>query len=64
MQLKRQFVIRDGAIRFVFDTGMTIGDDLLQQVLSQGSDSQMRTIVATIQKEQNRIIRNDRTGCL
>ncbi|UUZ78864.1 UvrD-helicase domain-containing protein [Paenibacillus sp. P26] len=64
MQLKRQFVIRDGAIRFVFDTGMTIGDDLLQQVLSQGSDSQMRTIVATIQKEQNRIIRNDRNRML
>ncbi|MCZ8515176.1 UvrD-helicase domain-containing protein [Paenibacillus filicis] len=64
MELKRQFVIRDGSLRFIFDTGVTIGDDLLQQVLSQGSDSQMKTIVATIQKEQNRIIRNDRSRML
>lgn len=64
MELKRQFVIRDGRIRFMFDTGVTIGDDLLQEVLSQGSDAQMKTIVATIQREQNRIIRNDKSRLL
>ncbi|MFM9278795.1 RNA polymerase recycling motor HelD [Paenibacillus jiagnxiensis] len=62
--LKRQFVIRDGRIRFMFDTGVTIGDELLQAVLSRSSDAQMKSIVATIQKEQNRIIRDDRSRML
>ncbi|TDF96653.1 RNA polymerase recycling motor HelD [Paenibacillus piri] len=62
--LKRQYVIRDGHIRLMFDTGVTIGDELLQQVLSQSSDAQMRSIVATIQREQNRIIRNDHSRML
>jgi len=56
---KRQFVIRDGRIRSMFDTGITIGDELLQEVLGRHSDAQMKNIVATIQKEQNRIIRNE-----
>jgi DNA helicase II / ATP-dependent DNA helicase PcrA len=59
MELKRQFIIRDGVIRYMFDTGITIGDEILQQVLGQGADAQMKNIVATIQREQNRIIRND-----
>ncbi|MVP00250.1 RNA polymerase recycling motor HelD [Paenibacillus lutrae] len=64
IELKRQFIIRNGRIEFLFDTGMMIGDELLQEVLSKGAGSQMKTIVATIQKEQNRIIRNDRTRML
>jgi DNA helicase-2/ATP-dependent DNA helicase PcrA len=64
LELKRQFVIRGGEIRYMFDTGVTIGDELLQQVLSRTSDSAMRSIVATIQREQNRIIRNDRSRML
>jgi DNA helicase-2/ATP-dependent DNA helicase PcrA len=64
MDLKRQFVIRDKTIRSLFDTGVTIGDELLQQVLGRGADSQMKTIVATIQKEQNLIIRNERSRML
>ncbi|WP_240416101.1 RNA polymerase recycling motor HelD [Paenibacillus periandrae] len=64
MLLKRQYVIREGDIRLMFDTGVTIGDELLQQVLSRSSDAQMKSIVATIQKEQNQIIRNDRSRML
>jgi len=64
MSVKRQFVIRDGQIRLLFDTGVTIGDELLMQVLSGHSDAQMKSIVATIQKEQNLIIRNDRSRFL
>lgn len=64
LTLKRQFSIRDGQIRFMFDTGVTIGDELLQAVLSRSSDAQMKSIVATIQKEQNRIIRDDRSRML
>lgn len=62
--LKRQFVIRDGRIASLFDTGVTIGDELLQEVLGRHSDAQMKSIVGTIQKEQNRIIRNERSRLL
>jgi DNA helicase II / ATP-dependent DNA helicase PcrA len=64
MSLKRQYVIRDGVIHLLFDTGVTIGDELLMQVLGRHSDAQMKSIVATIQREQNRIIRNDRSRML
>ncbi|MBD3918457.1 UvrD-helicase domain-containing protein [Paenibacillus sp. PR3] len=64
IELKRQFAIRDGHIRTMFDTGMTIGDELLQNVLSKGAGSQMQSIVATIQHEQNQIIRNDSSRLL
>jgi DNA helicase II / ATP-dependent DNA helicase PcrA len=64
MSLKRQFVIQGRRIKLMFDTGVTIGDELLQQVLSRSSDAQMKSIVATIQREQNKIIRNDRSRML
>ncbi|OAS21192.1 RNA polymerase recycling motor HelD [Paenibacillus oryzisoli] len=64
MTLKRQYHIGDGKLKRVFDTSVTIGDELLQEVLAQGADSQMKSIVATIQKEQNAIIRNDKTRML
>ncbi|WCK54482.1 RNA polymerase recycling motor HelD [Aneurinibacillus sp. Ricciae_BoGa-3] len=64
IDLKRQYVIRDGRIRSLFDTGITVGDELLQQVLGKQADSQMKSIVATIQKEQNQIIRNEKSHLL
>lgn len=64
MMLKRQYQIRDGQLQNVFDTSLTIGDELLQQVLGKGADTQMKSIVATIQKEQNAIIRNDKSRML
>ncbi|MGQ3478725.1 RNA polymerase recycling motor HelD [Paenibacillus sp. TY11] len=64
MELKRQFQIQNGQIRNMFDAIETIGDELLQQVLGKGADSQMKSIVATIQKEQNAIIRNDKSRML
>ncbi|CDN44025.1 Helicase IV [Paenibacillus sp. P22] len=64
MELKRQFQIHDGHIRNMFDASETIGDELLQRVLGKGADSQMKSIVATIQKEQNAIIRNDKSRML
>lgn len=56
---KRQYLIRSGVIQTMFDTSITIGDDLLQEVLGHSKDLHMRSIVATIQQEQNRIIRHD-----
>ena len=64
MTLKRQFIIRGNHIRSMFDTGVTIGDELLQEVLGNQSDAQMKSIVATIQREQNLIIRNERARLL
>lgn len=64
MELKRQYQIREGELQNVFDTSLTIGDQLLQQVLGMGADSQMKSIVATIQKEQNAIIRDDKSKLL
>lgn len=55
---KRQYVIRYGKMLYMFDTGDRIADELLQQILGTNADTQMRSIVATIQKEQNVIIRD------
>ncbi len=57
---KRQFRIREGELEFVIESGVHIVDDLLQEELSRASDDEgMRNIVATIQRDQNAIIRND-----
>ncbi len=60
LEKKWQYLIRDGELQSMFDTSLTIGDEILQQVLGKGTDKQMHNIVATIQQEQNRIIRHDR----
>ncbi|MDP4163590.1 MAG: RNA polymerase recycling motor HelD [Bacillota bacterium] len=59
LDLKRQFIIRNSNIKGMFETGVTIGDEMLQEVLGNNASTQMKSIVATIQKEQNAIIRND-----
>ncbi|SET20337.1 DNA helicase-2 / ATP-dependent DNA helicase PcrA [Salinibacillus kushneri] len=59
IKLKRQFIIRNGKLEGMFNTGITIGDHLLQSVLGQNASETMESIVATIQKEQNQIIRNE-----
>lgn len=58
LEKKWQFVIRNGQVEAMFDTGLTIGDEILQQVLGQGTDKKMHSIVATIQQEQNQIVRH------
>lgn len=64
IKLKRQFIIRDSQIKGMFDTGVTIGDEMLQEVLGNNASTQMKNIVATIQREQNQIIRNERSKIL
>lgn len=61
MTLKRQFIIKQGELKGMFDTGVTIGDSLLQQALGNNASTTMKSIVATIQKEQNKIIRNEQS---
>ena len=58
MTKKRQFIIKDGKIENMFDTNESIGDQMLLNVLNEKSSTQMKSIVTTIQREQNKIIRN------
>lgn len=61
---KRQFTIKDGKITNMFDTNDTVGDELLQAALGEQNDQYMHNIVATIQQEQNDIIRDTRSDLL
>ncbi|MCT4396183.1 RNA polymerase recycling motor HelD [Periweissella beninensis] len=61
---KRQFTIENGQITNMFDTDETVGDEMLQYALGQQSDAYMQNIVATIQKEQNDIIRDTKHDVL
>ncbi|MFN3655929.1 MAG: HelD family protein [Pseudolabrys sp.] len=58
LELKRQFRIRDGHMEFMLESGVNIVDDVLQEELSRSSDEGMKNIVATIQRDQNAIIRD------
>ncbi|WP_163538562.1 RNA polymerase recycling motor HelD [Gracilibacillus sp. YIM 98692] len=62
--LKRQYIIRNGELKGMFDTGLTIGDHLLQSVLGDQANTKMKSIVSTIQREQNQIIRNEKSKVL
>ncbi|HOB91571.1 MAG: RNA polymerase recycling motor HelD [Bacillota bacterium] len=57
--LKRQYRIARGELQYMFDTNLRISDEILQEVLSKTVDGRMKSIVTTIQREQNRIIRED-----
>ncbi len=55
---KRQFKIIDSKLKYFFDTNIAIEDELLQDALGQNSSNSMKSIVQTIQAEQNSIIRS------
>lgn len=57
--LKRQYKIIDGKIVYMFNTNLKIDDEMLQEILGKSKSGQMEQIVTTIQREQNRIIRDD-----
>ncbi|WP_061777387.1 RNA polymerase recycling motor HelD [Levilactobacillus senmaizukei] len=61
---KRQFLIQNGHIESMFDTNETVGDEMLQHALGEQNDETMQNIVATIQREQNDIIRDTRSDLL
>lgn len=64
LTLKRQFMVEDAKIITVFDTDETVGDQMLLEVLDEASDIKMKSIVTTIQKEQNKIIRDTKSELL
>jgi DNA helicase-2/ATP-dependent DNA helicase PcrA len=59
IELKRQYKIRDGQLEFVLENDVNIHDDVLQRELAKSSDDKMKNIVATIQRDQNAVIRNE-----
>ena len=61
---KRQFKIKNGEMEYALESSVNIQDDILQRELSHTSNEKMKSIIATIQKEQNPIIRNEKAWTL
>ncbi|MBN7575019.1 MULTISPECIES: RNA polymerase recycling motor HelD [Clostridium] len=59
LTLKRQYKINNGEIEYMFDSNLKIDDEVLQDILSKSTDTKMKGIVTTIQREQNKVIRNE-----
>ncbi len=57
LNLKSQIMIKDGELISVRDTDLVTDDELLIPYLSTNADSRLKNIVASIQAEQNAIIR-------
>lgn len=76
LSLKRKFLIKDGELLEAFDEGINeiilnsageekaLIDEFLRINLEEGVSSKLKEVVATIQKEQNDIIRADKNGAL
>lgn len=59
IEFSRQFNIKNSKIVFTHDSGAALCDESLTAMLGRNATDKMKNIVATIQKEQNDIIRND-----
>ncbi len=59
LTLRRQFDIEGAKLNGYFDTTVAIQDSLLLASLSRRRTAQMQAITATIQKEQNLVVRHD-----
>lgn len=57
MSLKRQYEIESGELQEYFDVDLVSNDGLLQKYLNSNNDARLKSIVSTIQKEQNEVIR-------
>lgn len=55
--LKRQYIIEKKQLKKYIDINVTGNDELLQNALEEKADDRLKNIVATIQDEQNKIIR-------
>lgn len=59
MSLKRQYEIEKGELQEYFDVDLVSNDKLLQKYLNSNNDARLKSIVSTIQKEQNDVIRKE-----
>jgi DNA helicase-2/ATP-dependent DNA helicase PcrA len=58
VNLKRQYEINNSKMEYFFDADVQIVDEFLRKLLSQNTSTKMKTIVETIQKEQDIVIRD------
>ncbi len=56
---KYQYKIKEGKLLYVIDSDVVVNDEVLQRELSMNANARLKSIVSTIQKEQNAIIRNE-----
>ena len=61
---KRQFKITAGVLEYALESSGNVRDEVLLKELNHTSDEKMKSIISTIQKEQNRIIRNEKAETL
>ena len=61
---KRQFKIQNGVMEYAIESSTNVQDEVLQRELAQTSDEKMKSIISTIQREQNVIIRNEKANTL
>ena len=54
---KNQIKIEHGKLQYIINSSLKIDDEILQVALSHNTSEKMKNVVATIQKEQNNIIR-------
>ena len=59
ISLKRQYIIENQKLKKYININVTGNDELLQNALEEKADDRLKNIVATIQDEQNKIIRAD-----
>ncbi len=64
MLLKRQYKIENRNIVYMFDSSLSINDEMLREILGKSTDTRMKTIVTSIQREQNMVIRNNQDRIL
>lgn len=57
LKLKRNYDVEKGVLKGFYDSDVASNDELLVQYLSKNKDAVLGDIIATIQKEQNEIIR-------
>ncbi len=60
LALKRQYQISGGRLNYMFDSSLKIDDEILREILGKSTDGRMKAIVTSIQREQNRAIRDER----
>ncbi|MBR3613865.1 MAG: AAA family ATPase [Clostridia bacterium] len=64
ISLKRQYFIEEGELKKYSDIDLKATDEALQVALEEKADDRLKNIVATIQGEQNNIIRADMNKAL
>lgn len=64
IERKRQYRVEDGELVFMLESSLNIQDEVLQKELSHNSSEKMKNIVATIQRDQNAIVRNETSHTL